>query len=349
MMEMPIRPNDYTRPLLSVVVVIPCLNEEEHIGKTLAHFVAEPADIVRKIVVVDGGSADRTLEIVRLRSLDDSRIVLQANDRRIQSSGVNRAVELYGELAPFIVRVDAHADYPAGFCQKLLEAQEATGAASVVVSMISRGSTCFQTAAAVAQNSRLGNGGSAHRSLAVGRFVDHGHHALMSVSAFREVGGYDETFSHNEDAELDLRLIAAGHRIYLCTGADITYYPRKSALSLFHQYRNFGKGRAMTTLKHRAKPKLRQMIPLSVGPVVAMSLLWWVTPILTLPAVAWAFASLTYGVLLGVGERSRCACCAGVTAMLMHLGFSVGFISQVLRQARLRKSRSGLGPQLNTR
>jgi succinoglycan biosynthesis protein ExoA len=135
-----------------------------------------------------------------------------------------------------------------------------TGAESVVVSMTARGVTCFQKAAAAAQNSRLGNGGSAHRRLAEGRFVDHGHHALMNINAYRSVGGYDETFTHNEDAELDARLIAAGYRIYLCPGADITYYPRTSLTSLFRQYRNFGRGRAMTILKHRMKPKLRQMI-----------------------------------------------------------------------------------------
>ena len=55
-------------------------------------------------------------------------IVLLNNTRRIQSSGINRAVEQYGDLAPFIIRVDAHADYPAGFCETLLAAQEMTGA-----------------------------------------------------------------------------------------------------------------------------------------------------------------------------------------------------------------------------
>ena len=41
---------------------------------------------------------------------------------------------------------------------------------------------------------------------AEGHWADHGHHALMRISAFRAVGGYDESFSHNEDAELDYRL-----------------------------------------------------------------------------------------------------------------------------------------------
>ena len=327
---MPTASDQPARPSSSAVVVIPCLNEEDHIQGVLDHFAAEPEQTVRKIVVADGGSTDRTIEIVEACSRRDDRIVLLNNARRIQSSGINRAVEQYGDLAPFIIRIDAHADYPAGFCGTLLAAQEMTGAESVVVSITAKGVTCFQKAAAAAQNSRLGNGGSAHRRSAEGRFVDHGHHALMSVNAFRSVGGYDETFSHNEDAELDFRLTAAGYRIYLCAGADIVYYPRAGLASLFRQYRNFGRGRAMTILKHRMKPKLRQAIPVMIGPAVALSALGFVAPVLAIPAALWAAASLVYGMVLGVRSGDGCASASGIAAMAMHLGFSVGFISRLV-------------------
>jgi succinoglycan biosynthesis protein ExoA len=346
-LKMPMAPQATSGSPHSAVVIIPCLNEEEHIGKTIAHFTAEPPQIVCKIVVADGGSTDQTLRIAQECALRDSRVTVLNNSRRIQSSGVNKAVELYGDLAPFVVRIDAHADYPAEFCARLLAAQQATGAGSVVVSMIAKGVACFQTAAASAQNSRLGNGGSAHRKIAEGRFVDHGHHALMSVKAFRSVGGYDETFSHNEDAELDLRLTAAGHRIYLCAGADIIYYPRRSVAALFTQYRNFGRGRAMTILKHRAKPKLRQVLPVMIGPIVALSLLWPMASVLAAPAMLWAAACLIYGFVLGLQERNGCACASGFAAMLMHLGFSVGFIAQMVKQKALGNSRPRLGPQLD--
>ncbi len=342
---MSIAPRDASVQSDSVVVVVPCLNEEEHIEKTLAHFMAVPAHTVCKIVVSDGGSTDRTVKIVEECALRDSRVVLLRNNRRIQSSALNRAVEQYGELARFILRVDAHADYPTGFCTTLLAAQRMTGADSVVVSMVAKGVTCFQTAAAAAQNSRLGNGGSAHRRLAQGGFVDHGHHALIDVDAFRLVGGYDESFSYNEDAELDSRLVAAGFRIYLCAGADITYYPRKNIPSLFNQYRNFGSGRAMTILKHRVRPRLRQLLPVMVGPAAVMSLLWPLAPLFAIPAVLWTTICLTYGIVLGVRSKSRCACSAGVAAMLMHLGFSFGFVSQILRPTTIDNSRSNRSAQ----
>jgi succinoglycan biosynthesis protein ExoA len=326
---MPIAPQDGSHSIDRAIVVVPCLNEEQHIEKTLAHFMAAPPNTVCKIVVSDGGSTDNTVKIIEQCALRDGRVVLLRNTRRIQSSALNTAVAQYGDLARFVIRADAHADYPPGFCTTLLAAQHMTGADAVVVSMIAKGVTCFQIAAAAAQNSRLGNGGSAHRRLAQGRFVDHGHHALIDVNAFRFVGGYDESFSHNEDAELDRRLIVAGYRIYLCADAPITYYPRKSPLSLFNQYKNFGNGRAKTILKHRVKPKLRQLIPVMVGPAVVASLLLPLSTFFAIPALLWVTISLTFGVILGFRSRNICACGAGIAAMLMHLGFSFGFISQV--------------------
>ena len=60
---------------------------------------------------------------------------------------------------------------------------------SVVVAMNTIGKGGFQTAVAAAQNSKLGNGGASHRSAGgEGRWVEHGHHALMRVAAFRAVG-----------------------------------------------------------------------------------------------------------------------------------------------------------------
>ena len=96
-----------------------------------------------------------------------------------------------------------------GIAKNCWRRSDRTKADSVVVSMNAEGSACLQRAAAAAQNSLLGNGGSSHRIRSDGRWVDHGHHALMTTAAFKAVGGYDEAFSHNEDAELDVRLTKA--------------------------------------------------------------------------------------------------------------------------------------------
>ena len=196
------------------------------------------------------------------------------------------------------------------------------------------GTGLFQHAVAVAQNSKLGNGGSSHRTASgEGQWVDHGHHALMRIEAFRAVGGYDETFSHNEDAELDIRLTRAGYKIWLTGKTLLTYYPRSSPIPLFRQYYNFGKGRARTILKHHIMPRLRQMVPTAVAPAILLALLTPVFCIALVPLAIWAALCLAYGVMLGVKERSvSVAAFTGVASMLMHAGWSFGFWREVLKR-----------------
>src|SRR5690606_10797383 len=142
-------------------------------------------------------------------------------------------------------------------------------------------------AVATAQNSLVGTGGSAHRTGLGGRFVDHGHHALMRISAYRAVGGYDESFRFNEDAELDYRLTRAGYRIWLTAATVMTYYPRATPSKLFKQYFGYGSGRARNILKHRMVPRIRQMLPLVILPAVALALLSFVHWSALIPLVLW--------------------------------------------------------------
>lgn len=313
------------------MVVIPCLDEATHIEALIDRLgpVARRLDL--KVVVADGGSVDGTREIVRRITAANPRVTLLSNPKRIQSAAVNLAVEKFGDAFASFIRIDAHGDYPDEYCDRLLQEAQETGTDSVVVSMETRGSGAFQKATAIAQNSLLGNGGSPHRQGAGGHWTDHGHHALMRVAAFRAVGGYDESFSHNEDAELDYRLRAAGYRIWMTGKTFMVYYPRASPMALFRQYLGYGRGRARNILKHRSLPKLRQMLPLLVAPVVAGAslalLLNWTALV---PAALWAAACLGYGVWMAVGQRNPYGPLAALSAMVMHLAWSAGFWLQLL-------------------
>jgi succinoglycan biosynthesis protein ExoA len=194
----------------SPLIVIPCLDEAAFIGPLLARLLADPNLVDPLVVVADGGSTDGTRAIVEAVAARDPRIRLLPNPHRLQSAGINLAARQYGRGRTWLLRVDAHAGYPEAYASRLIAEARASGATSVVVAMETVGAPGFQRAAAVAQSSRLGTGGSAHRMAGAGGWVEHGHHALFRLDAFLGCGGYDETFSHNEDAELDVRLARAG-------------------------------------------------------------------------------------------------------------------------------------------
>lgn len=307
------------------LLVIPCLNEAATIEPLLRKLHAQRGAMDMLIVVADGGSRDGTPEIVSSLTSEIPDLLLLANAKRIQSAAINLAVDRFGEDRDYLIRIDAHGDYPDDYCRTLIEEAIEMNADSVVVGMETIGFGLFQKATAIAQNSKLGNGGSKHRAGGGGEWVDHGHHALMRIEAFRSVGGYDENFSHNEDAELDFRLRAAGFRIWMTGKTYMTYYPRASASALFKQYLAYGRGRAKNLMKHRSVPKLRQAIPLAVAPVVVGAVLaliyWWAA----VPLVIWAAACLGYGFWMAVGQKNPYGPLASLSAMIMHFAWSAGF------------------------
>lgn len=322
------------------LVVVPCLDEARHIRAVLERLLAEADALGLTVMVADGGSTDGTVEIVEEMARSHPALHLVENPARIQSAGINRAVDLFGGDAHALIRIDAHAKYPRDYCARLLEEARRTGADAVVVALRTVGTTPFQRGVAAAQNSILGAGDAAHRLSRCGRWVDHGHHALIRLSAFRAVGGYDASFSHNEDAELDLRLLARGGRIWLTDRVRKDYVPRDTPARLFRQYRDYGRGRARTLAKHRRLPRVRQLLPAGVVPAALVGLPAGLAAgvtgsalagLLAAPLALWLLACLLGGAVLALRRRDAAVLWAGPAAAIMHLAWSAGFLEGLAR------------------
>jgi succinoglycan biosynthesis protein ExoA len=287
-----------------------------------------------EIVVMDGGSGDRTVELVeafaaRHPAPEFPAIRALPNPQRVQSAAVNLAARLASARATIIIRADAHAHYPNGFVRRCVADLLRTGATSVVVPMRNQAQPGqgLQRAIAVAQSSRLGNGGSAHRARPRSGFVDHGHHAAFDRAFFLSVGGYDESFTHNEDAELDHRAQLAGGRVWMCAEEPVTYFPRCDLVALARQYFRHGAGRARTLLKHRLKPRPRQLAPVAaLGLCLGGLAILPVLPALALPALAYLLGCLAWGATQAIANRDPWLLAAGPALLTMHLSWASGFL-----------------------
>ena len=329
-----------------VSIIMPVLNEERYVEQALLSLLGQVGEEDAEFLVMDGGSHDETRTIVMRLAAAHSAIRLINNPARIQSAACNLAAELADPRSRILIRTDAHAAYPPDFISCVVAAMRRTGATSVVVPMRTVGRGFLQRAIAAAQNSKLGNGGSRHRSVNASQFVDHGHHAAFDAAFFRGIGGYDPTFTHNEDAELDVRANMAGGRVWLCAEAAIDYFPRESLRQLARQYVRHGRGRARTVLKHRLKLKLRQCVPLASLLSVAAGAFVPLSPLVAVPASAYVGACLLWGATVALRRRDRAMLLMGPASITMHLAWAVGFLDTVrgtLRPVRLR-SISRLAP-----
>ncbi len=321
-----------------VLVVIPTYNEQGHIETCLRSLLGE--GFVRgDVIVCDGGSEDATCDIVTDLAGEFPSVKLLHNEKKLQSAALNLAVAKAATAeTQYVVRCDAHSLYPAGYLADIVAKLEETKAASVVTAMDSVGHTCFEKANAWVVDTPLGSGGAAHRGGASSGYVDHGHHAGFNIDWFRRLGGYDETFSHNEDAEYDLRLTQAGGQIYLDAETRSQYTPRGSVSSLAKQYFNYGKGRARTVSKHAVRPKIRQMLPVLAVLAIFLSLvLLPVAPVFAIVPLTYLAVLITVSLCFILRKVSLCGLWTGLALGTMHLSWGLGFLVQLFRN-NLRQS-----------
>lgn len=318
--------------MTSVLVVIPTLNEERNIERVLDTLLADlPEHLDLTCIVADGGSQDGTRNIVQRRAASNPRIRLLHNPKRRQAAAVNLAVQEFGAGFDILIRCDAHAEYPAGFIPHLVESLDVHQADAVVVPMDSIGHTCLGRAIAWVSDSKIGSGGSAHRGGTQSGFVDHGHHAAFRLASFVRAGGYDESFSHNEDAELDCRQRAMGSRIFLDAGIRLNYHPRATLAALGRQYFNYGRGRSRTVRKHPGSMRMRQLaVPVHLVTSLLSLALAVITPWALIWPAVYLLALLMASLAITWQQSSACGLLAAPAAAVMHTAWACGFFTGLL-------------------
>lgn len=317
----------------SILAVIPALNEARHIETCIRSLMAGMPELRRvPLVVADGGSSDDTVKIVEGLKAEFPNLSVLHNPKKLQSAALNLAAfEAAGEATQILVRCDAHSIYPDNFILDVANSLVAQGAASLVIPMDAVGETCFEKGNAWIVDTPLGSGGAAHRGGKASGWVDHGHHAGFDIGWYRRIGGYDEAFSHNEDAEYDVRLGKAGGRVYLDAGIRIRYIPRGSVTRLWKQYAGYGRGRAMNVRKHGSRLKIRQTVPIlaALGSLFGLLASVVFLPTLILPAGYSAILAMA-SAYVAVKRKSVCGLFAGIAAGTMHISWAYGFLKETI-------------------
>ncbi|WP_437679237.1 glycosyltransferase family 2 protein [Sorangium sp. So ce131] len=329
------------RPRCSIIV--PCYNEERYVESTLRCALGQryPEDLL-EILVVDGGSTDRTREIVARVAAEHPRVTLLHNPARIQAAAMNLGIRRSrGEV---IVRMDAHADYAPDYVAASVAVLRRTSALNAGGAARPRHRGGFQRALCAALSSPLGVGGSAYRDPSREGFVESVWGGAFRREAFEIAGLYDPAAITNEDAELNQRIIEAGGAVYLSRDIVAHYYPRSSLGALARQYFAYGAGRARTLLRRRKLLSLRPIVPFCM--VTAFALLALAAALLPAARPLLAAASLAYAALV-IAESLRLArrassrdfplLCAILPAM--HAAHGLGFWAGLLRGARGRVGR----------
>lgn len=207
-------------------VIIPMRNEDRHIGNCLRSLLANDYDPANfEIIVVDGESSDRSVEVVAAIAASSAvPIRVLPNPKRIAPTGMNIGIrEARGR---YIIRVDAHSEYPPQYVRACIEELERTGAANVggTFETLPGAQTLIAKGIALMTKHPVGVGNAAFRLGAKDCYVDTVPYGAYRRELFDSIGMFREDLVRHQDYELNARIRKAGGRIFLSSRIWVNYY-----------------------------------------------------------------------------------------------------------------------------
>lgn len=321
--------------LPSVTVIVPMFNEEAYIEACIGGFTSQSYRGPLEILIVDGGSTDRSSEIVQQIAAVDTRVRLVHNERRRPAAAANVGVaEATGEILCFL---SAHGEPGPTYIEASVEALLSTQAAGVGGTYEHAGTTPRSKAIGLAMSSRFGMA-STHRTASQRREVDTISHPTFWRQAILDAGGYDEGLSSNEDYELNYRVRTLVGPLIFSPEIHSVYRPRGSLRALARQFHAYGRGKAEVARRHPSSLQARHLLP----PVLVLALLaapvlaWSPTGRRLLAAGAIGYVGVTAAAVEVERPRSHGASIVTFVAALptMHVSWGSGVLRGLLARRR---------------
>lgn len=310
-------------PNPSVCVLLPCLDEVEHIDVCLASLDAQDYSGPMEILVADGGSQDGTLEKLEAWTERSSRVRVIPNPARVQSAGIWIAALASG--AEILVRADAHTVYASDYVSQSVSSLTSSDAIAVGGHLNPVSSTGFGAAVAQAMTHPLGVGPAGFHAPEAAGPSDTVYLGAFRRSDFLDIGGMRTLPSRvAEDADLYFRWRQHGHTILLDPAIRSEYQPRDTPKDLWRQFFRYGRGKADMLYINGGFPSWRPFAPLGlvVGIGIGLVMLRWTW---------WPLAALVTAWLLVLLIAMRFRLPVVLAAAIMHLAYGLGLVGGLLR------------------
>ena len=234
-----------------VTVVVPVYNDAVGLDACCACIAVQKSEAseIREVLLLDGGSEDRTREVALEWAQRDPRFRLVDNHDRYVSAALNRAVRLAS--TDTFIWISSHTtvapDYVDVATATLLE----TGADVVGGTMRPVGTTRFGNAVAWALQSPWGVGGSPfHRDDYEGE-ADSAYMLVFTRQTIERFGAFDECCIRNQDDEFTYRVRGRGGRVWLTSRLRSQYTAEVTSL------RSFGSSMDTATTSHVCCGRIR--------------------------------------------------------------------------------------------
>ena len=318
-------------PLVSVVV--PIYQEERYIANCVDSLLSQDYPLVKmEWLFLDGGSTDRTLEILQQYQKSNVNLIkIINNPDRSAPHAMN--IGIHSAKGMYIIRIDAHAIYAPNYISQCVQYLENTDVDNVGGIAETVGVGKIGTANADILSSVFGVGNSAFRTSETSGYVDTVPFGAFRREIFDRIGYFNTKLPRSEDNDMNARIRAAGGKVFLAHDIHFQYLCRDSLPGLMKQGLLNGNALFLTLRENPSAMGIRHFVPFAF--VVSLILL----PVLSVfsKIVAFTFmAELCVYTLLNIAfslffGKSKLFLYKLVAYPLLHISYGIGSLLGLFR------------------
>ncbi len=320
-----------------VAIIIPTLNEERFISRCLNSIIKQTYEFEKMdVMIIDGGSNDKTKDIVAEYQKSHQNIRFIENKKKIQSVAFNIGIKK--STAPYIIRLDAHAEYDSEYiylCIKNLKDDKKRGNVGGRCNILPFNQSVWAQTNAILNHSRFGIGGAAFRVSNEAHNTDSVPFGAFPRKIIEKIGGMREDLPRGEDNEYNSRIRKAGYKIFFDPNIISSYFARPTLGASCKQMYANGNSIGYLYYIDREAIGIRHLIPLlfvvSGLFSIIISVLW--SPFcyvfcggLALYLIADAMASI-----MGAKDNVKCTLPLFILFFCVHVSYGMGTIAGLIK------------------
>ena len=302
-------------------VICPVLNGEKYIIDNILTFFVNSKIQDKELLIVDGGSNDRTIEIVKDWCQKYSNIKLIHNPHKYVPYALNIAIkESNGQ---FISRLDVHTVYPKNYFEKCIELSKTINADNIGGTIISCGVSICGKAIAHSMSSLFGVGNSTPRIKSYDGYVDSIAFGFWDKQVFDKYGFFDETLIKNQDEDHNYLIIENGGKVYQSSKIKTYYFVREKIIDFIKQMFYYGFYKPLVLVKNISRIKIRHIIP-SLFSVYIFTLFFSLNPFWLIPLFLYLLLNILFSIINKENILTKIICI--IIFPIMHMSYGIGFI-----------------------
>lgn len=205
-----------------ISVIVPVYNGEKTIRETLISIIKQSFSDI-EIIIIDDGSTDSTLEVVK--SITDPRIKIFSYSNAGLATSRNRGITLAN--GQYISFIDADDIWTPCKLESQMQALKEHPSCAVAYSWTDYINTDGKFLKSGRHPTAIGD---VYHKLLLGNFLENGSNPLIRINALKAVGGFDESLLAAEDWDMWLRL-SAFYEFVCVEKAQILYRVSANSMS----------------------------------------------------------------------------------------------------------------------